>query len=63
VLRTPAFPLHRSEEPGTAADLPDADYDTSAFASRQQSLAAGVGPMLHRSYGVRIVGGGMTPRR
>jgi Domain of unknown function (DUF1990) len=61
VLRTPAFPLHRSEEPGTAADLPDADYDTSAFASRQQSLAAGVGPMLHRSYGVRIVGGGMTP--
>jgi hypothetical protein len=55
------IPLHRSEEPGTRADLPDAAYDTSGFAARLQSLAAGVGPMLHRSYAVRIVGSGMTP--
>jgi hypothetical protein len=55
------IPLHRSEEPGTRADLPDAKYDTSAFADRLQPLAAGVGPLLHRSYAVRIVGSAMTP--
>jgi Domain of unknown function (DUF1990) len=53
--------LHRSEELGTAADLPAANYDTSGFADRVQPLAAGSGPMLHRSYAVRIVGTGMTP--
>jgi hypothetical protein len=55
------IPLHRSEEAGTRADLPDADYDTSGFADRLQPLAAGVGPLLHRSYSVRIVGSDMTP--
>lgn len=55
------IPLHRSEEPGTRADLPDLAYDTSKFASRHQPLDAGVGPMLHRSYAVRIVGSSMTP--
>lgn len=55
-------PLHRSEEQGTRADdLPRADYDTSAFAERLQPLAAGVGPLLHRTYGVRIVGSELTP--
>ena len=55
-------PLHRTEEPGTREeDLPHADYDTSAFAERLQPLAAGVGPMLHRTYGVRIVGSELTP--
>jgi hypothetical protein len=54
------IPLHRSEEQGTRADLPDAPYDTSGFADRLQPLAAGVGPLLHRSYGVRIVGAALT---
>jgi uncharacterized protein (UPF0548 family) len=55
------IPLHRSEEAGTGADLPGSEYDTSGFGDRVQSLEAGVGPMLHRSYGVRIVGTSMTP--
>jgi len=53
-------PLHRSEERGTRADLPDLAYDTSGFASRHQPLDAGVGPVLHRSYAVRIAGSSMT---
>jgi hypothetical protein len=55
------IPLHRSEESGTRADLPDLAYDTSEFAGQHQPLAAGVGPMLHRWYAVRIVGSSMTP--
>jgi uncharacterized protein DUF1990 len=55
------IPLHRSEETGTRADLPDLAYDTSGFADRHQSLDAGVGPLLHRSYAVRIAGSSMTP--
>ena len=54
------IPLHRSEEAGTRADLPGLAYDTSGFADRLQPLHAGVGPMLHRSYGVRIAGTSMT---
>jgi hypothetical protein len=34
-------PLHRSEEAGTAADLPGLDYDLSGFAGRHQLLNAG----------------------
>jgi len=55
------IPLHRSEETGTDADLPDLPYDSSGFAGRHQPLDAGVGPMLHRSYGVRIAGSSMAP--
>jgi hypothetical protein len=55
------IPLHRSEEAGTRADLPDRSYDSGGFADRRQPLAAGVGPMLHRTYAVRIAGSGMTP--
>ena len=54
-------PLHRSEEVGSSADLPgppDEDNDTAAG---RQPLAAGVGPLLHRSYAVRIVGSAMSP--
>jgi hypothetical protein len=55
------IPLHRSEEPGTRADLPRLAYDTSGFADRHQPLDAGVGPLLHRSYAVRIAGSSMSP--
>ena len=50
------IPLHRSEEAGTRADLPGRVYGPSGFTDRLQPLDAGVGPMLHRSYGVRIAG-------
>jgi hypothetical protein len=53
-------PLHRSESRGDPADLPDVRYDTSGFADRTQPLAAGSGPLLHRTYAVRIVGSRTT---
>ena len=55
------IPLHRSEETGTRADLPSPAYTSGGFAEGLQPLNAGVGPMLHRSYGVRIAGTSMTP--
>jgi uncharacterized protein DUF1990 len=55
------IPLHRSEELGTRADLPDLAYDTSEFADQYQPLDAGVGPMLHRMYAVQIADSSMTP--
>jgi len=55
------IPLHRSEGAGTRADLPSLAYGSGGFADRLQPLEAGVGPMLHRSYGVRIAGTSMTP--
>ena len=55
------IPLHRSEEAGTRADLPDLTYDTTGFADRLQPLDAGVGPMLHRLYRVRIAGTSIAP--
>jgi hypothetical protein len=53
-------PLHRSEEAGGRADLPDPVDGASA--ERLQPLAAGVGPMLHRTYAVRITGSDMKPQ-
>jgi hypothetical protein len=55
------IPLHRSEEAGTRADLPALEYDTAGFADRLQPLGAGVGPVLHRVYSVRIAGTSITP--
>jgi len=55
------IPLHRSEEAGTRADLPGLAYDTTGFADRLQPLDAGVGPVLHRLYRVRITGTSITP--
>ena len=55
------IPLHRSEETGTRADLPSPAYTSGGFADGIQPLDGGVGPMLHRSYGVRIAGTSMTP--
>jgi Domain of unknown function (DUF1990) len=54
-------PLHRCEEPGTRADLPDPSYGHGGQGAGQQTLAMGAGPMLHRSYAVRITGSSMTP--
>ena len=55
-------PLHRSEEPGSAADLP-AGWERPAGdgSDGQQVLAAGCGPLLHRTYSVRITGAGLGP--
>jgi hypothetical protein len=56
-------PLHRSEEAGSAADLP-AGWERPAGDSSgdgQQVLAAGCGPLLHRTYSVRIAGAGLSP--
>ena len=52
-------PLHRSEEAGGRADLPSPVRGVPA--DRLQPLAAGVGPMLRRSYTVRIVDSTMDP--
>jgi hypothetical protein len=56
-------PLHRSEEAGSAADLP-AGWERPAgdrSGGGQQVLAAGRGPLLHRTYSVRIAGAGLSP--
>jgi Domain of unknown function (DUF1990) len=53
-------PLHRSEEAGGPADLPDAAAGEEAGAGIQP-IAAGIGPLLHRSYAVRIVNSAMSP--
>jgi hypothetical protein len=55
-------PVHRSEEAGTRADLPGPAYDATEFADRLQPADAGVGPLLHRRYAVRIAGTSMTPQ-
>ena len=52
--------MHRSEETGTRADLPE-PVDDDAPGDGRQELGQGVGPMLHRSYAVRIVHSSMSP--
>jgi hypothetical protein len=54
-------PLHRSEETGTAADLPQPASQDTEPDDRRQGLPAGSGPMLRRYYGARIVDSPMTP--
>jgi Domain of unknown function (DUF1990) len=59
-------PLHRSEEAGSAADLPagwelPAGDDSGPDRDGQQVLAAGRGPLLHRTYAVRITGAELSP--
>jgi hypothetical protein len=54
-------PLHRSEEVGSSADLPGPPDEDNDTARGRQPLAAGVGPLLHRSYTVRITGSAMRP--
>jgi hypothetical protein len=52
-------PLHRSEEAGSAEDRPDPARQDAG--DGRQGLDAGVGPMLHRAYVVRIVNSAMSP--
>jgi hypothetical protein len=47
-------PLHRSEGPGSAADLPDEPAQDSATGEGRQGFDDGAGPLLHRTYSVRI---------
>jgi len=54
-------PLHRSEEAGDGSDLPRPVQDGYAPDKGFQPLDAGVGPLLHRCYGVRIVRSPMSP--
>lgn len=55
-------PLHRSEETGSAADLPAwSDEWNPVPGDRRQRLSAGTGPMLHRTYTVQITRSAMTP--
>jgi Domain of unknown function (DUF1990) len=55
------IPLHRTEETGGPGDLPAAVSERTEPGDGRQPLAAGVGPMLHRCYGVRIVDSTMSP--
>jgi hypothetical protein len=48
-------PMHRFEEPGSAADLPDQWERDTLTEDGRQDLDAGSGPLLHRTYSVRIV--------
>jgi hypothetical protein len=54
-------PLHRSEETGTAADLPQPASQDTEPGERRQDISAGSGPLLRRYYGARIVGSDMSP--
>jgi hypothetical protein len=52
-------PLHRSEQAGSAEDLPGLVHHHDGHG--RQGLDAGVGPMLHRTYAVRIVNSALGP--
>ena len=52
-------PLHRSEEADGPGDLPSPVEGVPQ--DRLQPLTAGTGPMLHRSYAVRIEGSALRP--
>ncbi len=52
-------PLHRSEEAGDRTDLPS--RVAGAPQDRFQPLDAGTGPMLHRTYAVRIADSTIKP--
>ena len=54
-------PVHRSEEMGGAEDVPDLAGERDRPGEGRQRIAAGVGPLLHRSYSTRIVDSGMSP--
>jgi hypothetical protein len=53
-------PVHRTQEDGDAADLPDG-WNRADTREDRQPLGSGSGDMLHRSYTVRITGSAMSP--
>jgi Domain of unknown function (DUF1990) len=53
-------PVHRTEEDGGSADLPEG-WDRAQAEDGRQPLASGSGDMLHRRYAVRIAGSPMSP--
>ena len=53
-------PMHRREEPGTAADLPP-DLPDDRIDEDVQRLADGVGPLFHRLYRARIRDARLSP--
>lgn len=55
-------PIHRSETVGDRSDLPPALPDGDSD-DRIQQVRDGYGPMLHRTYGVRIAGSDMSPEQ
>jgi hypothetical protein len=55
------IPVHRTEEKGSVADLPEGWNAGDALAGRRQALASGAGPMLHRRYAVRIMQAAVSP--
>jgi hypothetical protein len=55
------IPLHRSEEPGSQADLPEPADPDGPMGDRLQPVGAGFGQLLHRCYAVRIVNSPMNP--
>jgi hypothetical protein len=55
-------PLHRSEQAGSAADLPEHwEHEAGRSGDGRQGLADGAGPLLHRIYAVRIVRTAISP--
>ncbi|MGD0063241.1 MAG: DUF1990 family protein [Streptosporangiaceae bacterium] len=59
------IPLHRSEEAGDGTDLPGpgdlGDLGGHDAGDGRQPIEAGFGPLLHRTYGVRIAHSAMSP--
>ena len=54
-------PIHRCEATGDASDLPPPLPPGYADDTRVQPVRDGVGPLLHRFYGVRIRGSDLSP--
>lgn len=54
-------PLHRSEEPGDATDMPPAPPE-DLIDDRAQLARDGVGPLFHRTFSVRIQGTALDER-
>ncbi|TCK25152.1 DUF1990 family protein [Pseudonocardia endophytica] len=56
-------PIHRSDVDGDASDLPPELPPGAGDDDRIQPVRDGVGPLLHRRYGVRIRGTRLTPEQ
>ncbi len=56
-------PIHRSDVPGDDSDLPPSLPPGVGDDDRVQEVRDGVGPLLHRFYGVRIAGSDLSPEQ